>query len=181
MGIERPATFGAEGATLIAETLAAGVASTVGESPASPGDRIDRLLLKQAMGASACILNHHGSVDDMVAFADACRARGVRLPLIAPVPMIGDSRSALALTRFPGLRVWPHALQRVMDAEDPASEGRAVAIEMTTDLAESGRFAGVNLSGSTAAADPWERVRVTGELARQVRARWGEIRPPTSG
>jgi 5,10-methylenetetrahydrofolate reductase len=177
MGIARSAHFGAESATLVTAAVAAGATATVGESPASPGDRVGRLLLKQAMGASVCILNHHGAVEDMVDFADACSGRGVTLAMVAPVPMIGDARSALALTRFPGLRVWPNALERVMTAADPEREGRAVVLEMATGLAESGRFAGVNLSGSTAAADPWERVRITGELARQVRERWCDARP----
>jgi 5,10-methylenetetrahydrofolate reductase len=181
MGIARAARFGAEAATLITEAVAAGATATVGESPASPGDRVERLLLKQSRGASACILNHHGSVDEMVAFADACTARGLDLALVAPVPMIGDARSALALTRFPGLRVWPDALERVMNAAEPEREGRAVVLEMAGGLAESGRFAGVNLSGSTAAADPWERVRIAGELAQRVRERWRASSTGSSG
>ena len=56
--------------------------------------------------------------------------------------------------------------------KDLSGPNSKVAIEMAIDLAASGRFAGVNLSGSTAAADPWERARVTGELARRVLDAW---------
>ena len=172
MGIGRSATFGCESVTLVAAAAEGGMAATVAESPASPGDRIGRLLRKERVGASACILNHHGSASDMEAFADACRGAGLRLPLIAPVPMIGSARSALALAKFPGVRVSPDLLQRVMDARDPASEGRAVALEVSKQLAQGGRFAGVTLSGSTGATDPWERLRIAGDLAQDVLAMW---------
>ncbi len=172
LGIDRSATFGCESVTLVAEVVEGGIAATVAESPASPGDRIGRLLLKERVGASACILNHHGSVSDMAMFADACRGAGLRLPLIAPVPMIGSARSALALAKFPGVRVPPDLLRRVIHARDPASEGRAVALEVSMQLAQGGRFAGVNLSGSTGATDPWERLRITGDLAQNILAIW---------
>lgn len=173
MGIDRSATFGCESVTLVAAAVEGGIAATVAESPASPGGRIERLLLKERVGASACIVNHYGSASDMAMFADACRGAGLRLPLIAPVPMIGSARSALALAKFPGVRVPPELLQRVIDARDPASEGRAVALEVAMQLAQGGRFAGVNLSGSTGATDPWERLRIAGDLAHDILAIWG--------
>ena len=172
MGIDRPTTFGCESVTLVAESVDAGIAATVAESPASPGDRIRRLLVKERVGASACILNHHGSASAMIEFADACRGAGLQLPLIAPVPMIGSAHSAVALARFPGLQVSPHLLQRVIRAGDPAAEGRSVALEVATQLARSDRFAGVNLSGATGATNPWERLRIAGELAQEILAIW---------
>jgi methylenetetrahydrofolate reductase (NADPH) len=172
LGIDRPAWFGCESVTLLGQAHASGIAATVGESPASPGDRVGRLGLKQRAGAAACILNHHGSVDDMIRFVDACLASDVNLPLIAPVPMIGDLHSALALARFPGLRLPPDLLDRVIAAPDPATEARIAAIAMSAELSRSGRFAGVNLSGATGATDPWERLRITGDLAQRIREAW---------
>lgn len=78
---------------------------SVAESPASPplGWRPTRLLDKQRAGADLAIVNHAGSLELLSGFAAACRAIGVELPLVAPVPVVTDHRSADSLSRFPGL------------------------------------------------------------------------------
>ncbi|MGZ8818998.1 MAG: methylenetetrahydrofolate reductase C-terminal domain-containing protein, partial [Mycobacterium sp.] len=93
IGIDRPAHFGTEAMELVAASVEEGIAATVGESPASPGPRAQRVRAKESAGASLCILNHSGDSTDLIAFADACRALGSRIPLIAPVPMIGDKQA----------------------------------------------------------------------------------------
>ena len=169
MGIDRPARFGAEAMTLIGAACDAGVAATVGESPASRGARPERLAAKQHAGASLCLLNHAGEAADLIVFADACRTAGATLPLIAPVPMVADRQAALSLAAFPGLRL-PHGfLDAIIEADDPASAGLDASRDVIRACAASTRFAGINLSGGAGGLDPFERLQLTTrfiELAR---------------
>ncbi|MEJ7799336.1 MAG: methylenetetrahydrofolate reductase C-terminal domain-containing protein [Ilumatobacter sp.] len=170
VGIDRPARFGAEAITLIAASLDAGVPATVGESPASAGRRTERLALKQSAGAALCLLNHAGEADDLIVFADASRAAGVVLPLIAPVPMVADRHAALGLAAFPGLRL-PHGfLDEIIDASDPLTAGLDASREFIRACAMSTRFAGINLSGAAGGLDPWDRLRLTSRFIEQARA-----------
>ena len=123
LGLARPAHFAAEAMTIVGAAAAEGFAATVAESPASLGERSTRLASKQRAGASACILNHSGSVDDLVAFAVRAQRAGVTMPLVAPIPMVGDRQSALALVAFPGLRLPPGLLDDVVHAEHPFDRG----------------------------------------------------------
>ena len=95
VGIDRSVHFGTESMDLIRAAVAEGIAATVAESPASPGARADRLRSKEVAGASMCSLNHGGDGAELTAFADRARGASSSLPLIAPVPMIGDARAAL--------------------------------------------------------------------------------------
>jgi methylenetetrahydrofolate reductase (NADPH) len=161
VGIDRPVHFGAEAVTLIAAAVAEGIPSTVAESPASPGQRPERLATKQAAGAALCILNHAGNAADLVEFADRCRAVGVTVPLVAPIPMVADQRAALALAAFPGLKLPTGFLDEIINAADPTAAGLFAAGQLIRAFASSGRFTGVNLSGSAGGIDPWERLETT--------------------
>jgi methylenetetrahydrofolate reductase (NADPH) len=179
VGIDRPTRFGAESMTLIAAAVDAAVPATVGESPASPGRRSERVAAKQTAGAALCILNHAGDAEDLIAFADACHAADATLPLIAPVPMVADRHAALALAAFPGLRL-PHGfLDDIIGAGDPASAGLDASRRFVRRLADGGRFAGINLSGGAGGVDPWDRLRLTSMFIEHTR---NELTiTPTSG
>ena len=178
VGIDRPTRFGAESMTLIAAAVDAGIPATVGESPASPGRRSERVAAKQTAGASMCVLNHAGEADDMIAFADACRAAGATLPLIAPVPMVADRHAAVGLAAFPGLRL-PHGfLDAIIDADDPASAGLTAGRGFVRRWASSGRFAGINLSGGAGGIDPWDRLQLTSEFIQHARRDLASTAPP---
>ncbi len=172
LSIARHAEFGAESVTLAALANDVGLATTVGESPASPGARVERLGAKRAAGAGACILNHSGDVADLVDFADSCHRRELDLPLIAPIPMVADVRAAAALVRFPGLRLPRHFVEVVAEARDPAEASIDLTRSMSAELAAAGRFIGVNLSGSATADDPYERIELTTRFAGAARDGW---------
>lgn len=179
IGIDRPARFGAEAMTLVTAAADSRIASTVGESPASPGNRVQRLGGKQHAGAALCVLNHAGDIDDLVRFADECRSSGVTIPLVAPIPMIADRHAALGLAAFPGLRL-PHGLlEDIIDAPDPATAGLGAARELVRRCATSERFAGVNLSGGAGGHDPWDRLRFTSQFIEVARQQLGA--PGSSG
>jgi 5,10-methylenetetrahydrofolate reductase len=171
LGIDRPAWFGLESMTLVALAAGLGLAATVGESPASPGRRAERLARKQSAGASLCILNHAGDVADVAAFVEEARAAGVTMDIVAPVPMIGDEHAALALARFPGLALPPGLVSRVIESDDPAAEGLRSCFDLTSGYARSGCFAGVNLSGSGSSV-PTERVPATARFIEAARDAW---------
>ena len=168
VGIDRRARFGSESMTLIGIANTAGVPATVGESPASPGPRPERLAAKQRAGAALCVLNHSGGADDLIAFADSCRSGGVTLPLIAPVPMVADRHAALGLANFPGLRLPSGLLDEIIDAGDPAVAGLDACRRFVHECATSNRFAGINLSGAAGGHDPWERLRMTSRFIEQA-------------
>lgn len=169
LGIDRPVSFGAESITIVAAASTAGVPTTVAESPASPGPRVARLLAKQRAGAGAAVLNHAGPARALVAFADACADAGVDLPLVAPVPMVVDVRRAAALAAFPGLQLVPGMLDAIAGAADPLAEGLRWAGDLADELHDSGRFAGINLSGAAGGDHPYERLEVTRRFVERIR------------
>lgn len=177
IGINRPAHFGTEAMELVAAAVGEGIAATVGEAPASPGERAQRVRTKESAGASLCILNHCGDSAALIAFADACSAAGSHLPLIAPVPMIGDKQAALRLETFPGLVLPRSYVDDVIAAVNPAEQGRTAAGRMTSELAASARFVGINLSGSGYGTDPWERLEATATFIGCVRSAWTKSAP----
>ena len=172
MGIARPVCFGAEAMSLIALTVAAGLPAVTAESPASPGFRAQRLAMKRRAGAAAAVLNHCGEVDHAIAFADACRQAGNDIPLIAPVAMVGDAHAAQALEAFPGLRLPRATIHAVATSTDPHEAGLAAATQHCRSVAESGRFAGVNLSGSGWGQEPIARLDATAAFIAVVRQAW---------
>jgi hypothetical protein len=161
LGIDRPAAFGCEAMTLIGLAVRQGVTAVVGESPASPGPRAQRVRAKAAAGASLCILNHAGDATELADFADRCASGSAPLEMIAPVPMVADKPAALGLATFPGLRLPTAYLDTIIDAVDPCETGLVMATEFVRALASTGRFVGVNLSGSAGGRDPWERLELT--------------------
>ena len=173
LGLERPAEFGAESTTLAELATRLGAPVSVAESPASPGDRTGRVLAKERAGASLCVLNHGGDPDEVVAFVDACRGRGRDAGLRRPGP--DGRRRAVgrrARGRFPGLRLPAGYLDAIASARDPVRQGIASAEELTARLAASGRFVGINLSGSARDHDPAERLRSTVEFVQACRTAW---------
>lgn len=179
LGIDRPTWFGAESMTMLAVAAEDGIPCTVAESPASLGFRAQRLAVKQRSGAIACVLNHGGSADELAAFADGCRAAGADLPLIAPVPMVGDRRSAAALAAFPGLRLPDGVIEAVTGSPDARAAGIRAAAALASELAATDRFVGFNLSGSAGATNPWERIDDTSVFVNATRAAWSRRAPTT--
>ena len=170
LGLDLWPTFSRDGTELAARAAGRGARVSVAESPASPpiGFRAPRLLSKQDAGADMAVLNHAGSTDDLVGFADQCRSLGVTLDLIAPVPVITDRRSAASLERFPGLTLPPGLIECILGADDPVSAGIAAATRMGSDLLDSGRFQGVNLSGSAADTGIVGRAQLMAAVAREL-------------
>jgi methylenetetrahydrofolate reductase (NADPH) len=164
--------FGAEAMTLAAAAVDEGVPATVAESPASPGFRAHRVKVKQQAGASLCLLNHGGDASNQISFADHCRAVGVTIPLVAPVPMVASKRSALALAGRPGVQL-PHGfLDAIIDAVDPAAEGLLAAYIFMRELAASGRFDGINLSGSAVGASSTGQLSIADNFIRRAHQTW---------
>jgi len=170
LGLDLWPTFSRDGTELAARAAGRGARVSVAESPASPpiGFRAPRLMSKQDAGADMAVLNHAGSTDDLIDFADQCRSLGVTLDLVAPVPVITDRRSAAALERFPGLTLPPGLVERILGADDPVSTGTDAAVRMGRDLLDSGRFRGVNLSGSGADTGFVGRARLMARIAREL-------------
>ncbi len=181
LSLDRPAVFGAEGVALAELANDLGLAATVGESPASPGPRVERLAVKRAAGAGACILNHSGEAEELVAFAEACRRSGLDLPMVAPIPMVADLQAAAALVRFPGLCLPSGFVEVVAEASDAAEASIALASSMVAELAGSGEFVGVNVSGSATSADPYARIDLTNRFVAAIRNAWTRGHGPAIG
>lgn len=168
--LARRVEFGTESMRIVSDASALGVPAVVAESPASPpaGRRAERVLAKQRAGASACVLNHAGSVEDLESFARAVRRRGARLPLVAPVPLITDADSARRLDQFPGLVLPPGFTADVLAAADPRARGIEAAVELAGRFLDGGAFAGVNLSGMATGAGLVAHAEIAAEVARRV-------------
>ena len=164
------ARFDLDSIELTAMARAAGLVVSVAESPAAAhrGWRPERLLDKQQAGASLAILNHAGDADQLIEFSRSARDVGVRIPLVAPVPVITDFRSAQALDRFPGLALPTGITQRILAAADPRREGISAAVELADQLLDSGHFAAVNLSGAATAGGAADRAELIAEIARRI-------------
>lgn len=180
LSIDRPAWFGAEAVSLVRIANDIGLAATVGESPASLGPRAERVRLKARAGASMCILNHAGDATELVAFVDACRQLDVDTPFVGPIPMVGDAAAAAGLEKFPGLNLPPGFIGAILGAEDPLAVGIERASSLTAEIASSRRFAGVNLSGSAAGSDPYQRIESMGRFIVGVRTAWAAASQPAS-
>lgn len=167
-GPEATARFSLDSLDLAARARAAGAVVSVASSPASPptGRRPARLRSKQEAGADLAIVNHGGPADHLVAFADRCRGVGATLPLVAPVPVVTDHRSARSLTQFPGVTLPPGLAPAILEADDPRTVGVEMAVEFGAALVTSGRYRHLNLSGAASAED---RHRVMEEVAVGLR------------
>ena len=143
---------------------------SVAESPAAPplGWRPTRLLDKQHAGADLAIVNHAGSLDLLAGFAAECRAIGVELPLVAPVPVVTDHRSADSLSRFPGLVLPDGLLSLILGSSDPHRTGIDLAVELGRRTLDSGWFAAVNLSGAATGDGVVARAEVMAEIAARI-------------
>ncbi len=172
LGADFTATFSMDGTRLAELARRRGAFVTVAESPASPPVewRPDRVLSKQHAGADAVILNHAGSVGDLCRFAQRCRDIGVTMPLVAPVPVVTDHRSAHALTQFPGLCLPPGLLEAVLHDRDPHRAGIAAAVDIGRALLASGEFRHLNLSGSASGSGLAERAEVMTAVADSIRS-----------
>ncbi len=148
-GPHATAPFTLDGTRLATIARTAGANVSVGESPAAPptADRPARLGAKERAGADLAILNHSGTADDLIGFADRVAATGATLALVAPVPVVTDERSAQSLAAFPGLVLADGLVDRVLGSVTPRATGIAAAVAMGRTLLDSGRFAAVNLSG----------------------------------
>ncbi|MGE0881599.1 MAG: hypothetical protein AB7L13_15110 [Acidimicrobiia bacterium] len=159
--------------TLIGAATDAGIAVTVGESPASPGARAERVRAKAYAGAAGCILNHAGSPDDVVAFVDTIERYelpGAPFAVFAPVPLVTNRQNALTLNTFPGLCLPPGYLDTILASPKPEEEGLRLATTLAAKLLASHRFAGLNLSGGGHRADPYDRLRMTARYIDALRS-----------
>jgi len=177
LGIDRSAWFGAEAVTLARLAADLGLVATVGESPASPGRRAERVAIKAAAGATACVLNHAGDVAELVAFADECRQLGTAIAMVAPIPMVGDLDALAGLAQFPGLRVPDRFVEIMAGSSDHVQTAVDTAALMAAELVASGRFVGVNLSGGAAGTDPVVRIETTRRFIDAIHAEYDGQRP----
>jgi methylenetetrahydrofolate reductase (NADPH) len=169
-GVGAMASFSLDGTQLAAVARGAGARVSVAESPASPPVELRprRLLSKQRAGADLAIVNHTGGVDRVASFARSCRDAGVRLALVAPVPVITDASSALALERFPGVRLPEGLVRRVTTADEPARVGVDAAVDLGRELLELTDIDAINLSGLGSGAGIAQRAEVMAHVAAEI-------------
>ena len=172
----RPVMFGAESMTMCRRLASTGLALGVGESPASPGNRVQRLLDKQHAGASMCVLNHAGDAGILIDFVERARMAGVTLDFYAPIALVADAETARSLSKMPGLQLVRGLLGAVASASNPRAEGRRWAASEAQKLSSSGLFAGCNLSGGSRRSPPSERMEITREFLQVVGSAWQSAR-----
>ncbi|WP_375430819.1 methylenetetrahydrofolate reductase C-terminal domain-containing protein [uncultured Friedmanniella sp.] len=166
--------------TQLAELCAAaGLLTSVGESPATPPTehRPARLVEKLTTGAEVCFVNHCGGAAEVGRFVGAVRTLGVDPRFVPCVPIVLDHASAALLASFPSLVLPAGYLDRVLAAADPWAVGIAAAVELAESYLAIDGVAGVNLSGGGA---PGEEVSFAGALAEISTRLAGETVAPMS-
>jgi methylenetetrahydrofolate reductase (NADPH) len=164
--------FDLDGTRLAGLAASLGLAVAVPEAPAAPPRSIRpaRLLQKQRAGARLALLNHAGSVAELVEFVRACRDAGVTIPLIAGVAVYTDARSAQVLQNFHGLHLDPEPVARVLAAADPVAAGIEAAVTEARQLLAIDGIAGVNLSGLASGRGEFHAAEVKAEIGRRIRS-----------
>ena len=94
--------------------------------------------------------------------------------------MVGDVAAAAGLEKFPGLHLPPGFVRAIVGADDPLAMGIEQASSLAAGLASSERFGGVNLSGSAAGSDPYQRLESMGRFIDAVRTAWTTAAPVRS-
>lgn len=169
LGLDQDPPFPLDSTRLTRVVAGVGAPASVAESPASPPglDRVDRLLDKERAGATLGVLNHAGASSTTIGFVAEARRRGLRMPLLACVPVITDAHSARALDRFPGVVLPPGLIEEVLGAADPHDAGVARAVAIADELLDGG-LDGVDLSGLGVTGALDERARVMAEVASGI-------------
>ncbi|MDQ1634119.1 MAG: hypothetical protein QOJ32_928 [Frankiaceae bacterium] len=164
--------FDLDGPRLASLAADAGLAVAVPESPESPPEQARplRLRLKQGAGASLAVLNHVSSTERVAAFAQAARAAGSTLPLIAGVAVYTDERSARVLQNFPGLHLRTEAVDAVLGAADTFRAGVDAALAEARALLAIPGVVGVNLSGLASSRGVEAAAEVKAEIGRALLA-----------
>ncbi|HEV2887246.1 MAG TPA: hypothetical protein VGX49_10075, partial [Jatrophihabitans sp.] len=164
--------FDLDGTRLAGLAASLGLAVAVAEAPDAPPRplRPARLLQKQRAGAQLAFLNHCGSAAELAVFVRASREAGVTLPLIAGVAVYTDERSAHVLQNFPGLRLDPEPVARVLAAADPVAAGIEAAVAEAGQLLAIDGVAGVNLSGLGSGGGEFHAAEVKAEVGRRIRS-----------
>jgi 5,10-methylenetetrahydrofolate reductase len=165
--------FDLDGMRLAALAARLGLPVAVPETPTAPpvGLRPLRLVHKQRAGAGAAVLNHVPRVEDVATFVAAARALGLSIPVVAPVPVFTDARSAAALAALPGVALDPARVEAVVTADDPVAAGIAAAADEALRLLAIDGVVGVNLSGMASARGVLDAAEVQAETGRTVRSR----------
>lgn len=164
--------FDLDGTRLAGLGATLGVPVAVAEAPDAPPRQLRpaRLLQKQRAGARVALLNHAGSAAELERFVRACRDGGVTIPLIAGVAVYTDPRSAQVLGNFPGLRLDPAPVTRVLAAADPVAAGIEAAVEEAGQLLAIEGVGGVNLSGLASGRGEFYAAEVKAEIGRRIRS-----------
>jgi len=74
----------------------------------------------------------------------------------------------------------PGYVRAIVGADDPLAMGIERASSLAAELASSQRFGGVNLSGSAAGSDPYQRIESIGRFIDGVRTAWTTAAPARS-
>lgn len=167
--------FDLDGTRLAALAASLGLSVAVAETPTAPpvALRPQRLVQKQQVGARVGALNHVPSMAQLVAFLDAARAAGLRMPVIASVVVFTDQRSAAVLAALPGLEIAPDRLEAVLTADDPVEAGIVAAVDEAVQLLGLSGVARVNLSGLASARGVQAAAEIQAEIGHRIRASRG--------
>ncbi len=168
---EVSSVFDLDGTRLTALATAAGLSAAVAESPGAPPHAVrpTRVADKQRAGAQLCVLNHVAGPAELAAFTAAARAAGATLPFVASVAVYTDERSARVLQRFPGLRLDPAVVERVLAAPDTVVAGVQAAVAEARALLAVPGVVGVNLSGLASAHGVETAAAVKAAVATRIR------------
>ena len=167
--------FDLDGTALAALAASLGLVAAVPETPGAPpvDARAQRLVDKQRAGAAVAVLNHVGPPDRVARFLARARTLGLRIPVLAAVPVYTDPTSAAVLDALPGLHLDPATVRAVLAAADPVAAGIAAAVAEARALLDIEGVAGVNVSGLGSARGSAAAAEVKAAVGAGIRAAAG--------
>jgi methylenetetrahydrofolate reductase (NADPH) len=126
--------------------LSVGVAATPSArwaappQPPAPDDDIQALLAKERAGADYAITQVFFEPDSYIAYRDAARAAGVRIPLLPGIVPLTEPKRLRRLEEISGVPVPPVVLARLdaTDGDDRRAVGNAMGVELVRAVLDAG-------------------------------------------
>jgi len=165
-------TFDLDGPRLVALAASLDMIAAVPETPTAPPTHVRpaRLVEKQRAGAGLAVLNHVSSASAMAEFIHSARLAGLRIPVLAAVPVFTDVVSAAVLEGLPGLDLDPALVADVVNAPDPVEAGIEAAVTEARTLLSINGIEGVNVSGLASASGTRRGAEIKAEVGARIRA-----------
>ena len=115
------------------------------------------------------MVNHCGGPSAVAEFIRRSRAIGCTSAMIACVPLVCDLGSAAQLSAFGGPGTHTSEYARILTAAHPRRAGIDAAVQVGSQMIDTGLVAGINLSGGPADGEELAYAHALAEVVQELR------------